>query len=718
MIYWFAVDPDRPDDLEVGLRNSLWGVPEEGWDRIEPVEPGDSVLFYHRDHGFVLCDVDSEPYTESIPVWSDVDYPHRVRLSDPVETDRYVNLGEIFDCLHNRETGEPFEGVAEAEAALGGEEGMFRPLTDDEVRCLFGRLGWNLPAGVSPPPEPEEPEEPPADDVDEEAGEEGEAVAAESPAAAVRGRRVILAPAAGNTASQERYEETITEGVGLDLLEGFLPEAQMEVLREALGSGQAHVWGTPPAQDHANRTQWEASGPGDVILFTGGGHVFASASVILTRLDEGLAEELWGRREDGTTWKFLYFVTAPVEQDVPYDELNAVAGYEPAYRIPRLNVLAPERSGRVLEAFPGFGVSRRAPGEDQVAAVAASDGPEEEAGDEEAAVEEEGAEPEPAAETGADGEEEARAGQATAGERADDEAAARDGEPPREEPEAEAAEAEAEVPEEAAEAAEEEPVSEPGPTPSTTEEAPPEEAEGGPEPVEAAAGMERTPVDPSAADDDPAGAEASDGAEAPEEDLPGDEEADPAAEEEAAPGEEATEPQEDAGPDDESEPAESTEAAGPEAEVEPDEEPGPAEPVAEAAPGEEAEPEEAAESHIPRIRDLLFGQRDLRRCGLCGRLLPVDLLEVVFIKPLEACTEIETMDLENDVMAACGLGCAALFREGFLVVDDGEVAAGRIDPRTDPVDEYVEELAGNRCEFWHAGSVGYFRWHAREIGGA
>lgn len=637
MMYWFAVAPDRPEILDVGIRNGLWGVVEDARDEIDVLEPGDYVLFFHRDDGFVLCEVESEPYTERVPVWSEVDFPHRVRISEPVETDRYAHLGEVHDCLLDPDTGEPYSSTAGAASALEAAAGTFRPLTDDEIRCLFGRLGWTPPPGVvTAPPEDEAEAEPePAEDaesgveeepepdevvepaggeeeepVDEEeagpeepagpaaaeteaaqgaeaepgpaegAGEEEEPAGAEAPPVeaepdeeAPAGPRVVLAPAAGNAASRRRWNETVEEGVPIDRVEDHLSEGELERLRRASDAGRVRVWGTAPARDEGSRAQWSDSGPGDVILFSGGGEIFASARVLAKRRDPELAEELWGRRDDGDTWEFLFFATEPVSQSVPYEELNVVAGYEPGYRIPRLNILETERSVRILGAFPEFAVVSRER-EDEV---------------------DEGDRPQPS-----DVEE--------------------------------------------------------APTEATAGEPATEEADDVVEPVGAG-------TEPTADGDEPVGEIEGEPADEPE---PSDEEEAPATD--------------DAGPDEEEAPARGGVGAMDEV----------------------------------RLRTLLFGRRELGRCALCGRLLPVELLSVVYVKPLEECAPDELEDVGNNVLPGCRLGCAGLFREGFVVVEDGVVRPGREEPLTDPVGGRIEELVGNRCEYWHSGSEAYFHWHASE----
>jgi len=728
LICWVGVDPERPGDLDVSLRDGIWGVPEGDRDRIDQLREGDSLLFYHRDHGLLLCEVVSDPYTEHIPVWPDRDYPHRVRISDPRRSDRYTHLGQIHDCF--REDGEPVPSAARAESILTGRGAVVRPLTDEEIGCLFHRLGWPRPSwlpplpqedvagkvapgdGMAPAeqaeeardevPEPEEAartgeepseeegsklqggffeeeqrsagagveasgpetvetqevgqdgvEEPPASEepgpeeprvseedtgtqeeqpegvepgaeagepvpetpVDEEAPPaeaDGEAAPEEVPSGESAGEpapergmgpRVVLAPATGNRRNRRRFRETMTSGVPVEELGDHLTPEEVQMIRDALPGGRAHVWGASPAQDGANRAQWEAVVTGDRVLFTGGGRVFASARVLFTRRAPELAAELWGRRTDEGTWEFLFFLTPPVGQDIPYAELNAVAGYEPNYRIPRLNFLDEEQSVAVLEAFPGLVVAG-----DEAPPGGPVEAPE--PGAAEAADA-----PEPVEDTGE---------QPLAVEPAAAEEAVRDG---------------------------------------TVAEGEPEE-----EPVE---GM---------------------GATAEEEALAG---------EEIAAEEEVAAPEEEPEVEPEGEPVEPVEA-------------GPEEGRTGSPDHRESLPSGPGDVDVGRLRRLLFDRREVARCALCGELLPVELISLVFVKPLEACTPAELEDVENDVMPACRMGCAGLFQEGFLAVDeDGRVTRGREGTATDPLEAYMEEVLGNRCEYWHPDSEPFFRWHAR-----
>jgi hypothetical protein len=111
------------------------------------------------------------------------------------------------------------------------------------------------------------------------------------------------------------------------------------------------------------------------------------------------------------------------------------------------------------------------------------------------------------------------------------------------------------------------------------------------------------------------------------------------------------------------------------------------------------------------LRQRLFGGRDEASCALCGEVYPVDLLGAVHIKPRAACTDDERRDLDNVVLAACLLGCDALYELGYLTVD----ATGHIMPADGPhagaVAGRIGRLAGRRVDRHGAATAHYFAWH-------
>jgi hypothetical protein len=57
-------------------------------------------------------------------------------------------------------------------------------------------------------------------------------------------------------------------------------------------------------------------------------------------------------------------------------------------------------------------------------------------------------------------------------------------------------------------------------------------------------------------------------------------------------------------------------------------------------------------------------------CDLCGESMPREFLIAAHIKKRAACSIEETLDIPNVVMAACVIGCDALFERGYVTVAD------------------------------------------------
>lgn len=114
------------------------------------------------------------------------------------------------------------------------------------------------------------------------------------------------------------------------------------------------------------------------------------------------------------------------------------------------------------------------------------------------------------------------------------------------------------------------------------------------------------------------------------------------------------------------------------------------------------------------LRRKKFGFRSMIACDLCGRLLPARLIVAAHIKPRAEAFRSERLHLAN-IMAACLLGCDAMFEQGFVHVDSEGVvrASGSLDNDLEPS---VRALDGRRCAAFTAMSRPYFRYHAARSG--
>ncbi|MEV0290995.1 hypothetical protein AB0H36_43285 [Kribbella sp. NPDC050820] len=96
----------------------------------------------------------------------------------------------------------------------------------------------------------------------------------------------------------------------------------------------------------------------------------------------------------------------------------------------------------------------------------------------------------------------------------------------------------------------------------------------------------------------------------------------------------------------------------------------------------------------------------LHQCGICGVSLPERLLAAAHIKPRRDCTDKERRDLSNIAMAACTLGCDALYEYGYLTVDE----EGRL-RSDDTASVDLRRFHGQVAPAWNRQREKYFAWH-------
>lgn len=114
-----------------------------------------------------------------------------------------------------------------------------------------------------------------------------------------------------------------------------------------------------------------------------------------------------------------------------------------------------------------------------------------------------------------------------------------------------------------------------------------------------------------------------------------------------------------------------------------------------------------------QLKRMLFNGAPQASCSLCGRVLPTGLLVVSHIKKRSECSLKERGDL-NVVMAACALGCDAVFERGYVhVQSEGTIKAGPWTAPTDSLLHFVEALEGRKIAGFTESKATYFEWHAR-----
>lgn len=117
-----------------------------------------------------------------------------------------------------------------------------------------------------------------------------------------------------------------------------------------------------------------------------------------------------------------------------------------------------------------------------------------------------------------------------------------------------------------------------------------------------------------------------------------------------------------------------------------------------------------AEQH--QLRQHLFGRETEQTCALCGRTLPANLMVTAHIKQRSQCTANERID-RNVVMAACALGCDAVFEKGYVHVSKhGIIDAGPIFEGGEHLQGFIDYLVGRKVTVYSPVTEKYFAWHA------
>lgn len=112
-----------------------------------------------------------------------------------------------------------------------------------------------------------------------------------------------------------------------------------------------------------------------------------------------------------------------------------------------------------------------------------------------------------------------------------------------------------------------------------------------------------------------------------------------------------------------------------------------------------------------KLREALFGNRRVDKCGICGRELPVEMLVAAHVKKRAKCSFDERCDLAV-VMPMCRLGCDELYERGFIGVLDGSVQVSKHLVETEGLQDLLGLVRNRTIDRWSDRTSAYFQWHA------
>ncbi|MFH8387731.1 hypothetical protein ACH4E7_43800 [Kitasatospora sp. NPDC018058] len=114
------------------------------------------------------------------------------------------------------------------------------------------------------------------------------------------------------------------------------------------------------------------------------------------------------------------------------------------------------------------------------------------------------------------------------------------------------------------------------------------------------------------------------------------------------------------------------------------------------------------------LRHMLFPAHTAS-CDLCGRTLPTRFLRAQHIRKRAQSNLTQRRDRAN-VLAACVLGCDALFEDGLiLVTPEGRVEISPKAKTTHDLLAAAQALEGRLCTAHNAESEEYFAWHRHNV---
>ena len=158
--------------------------------------------------------------------------------------------------------------------------------------------------------------------------------------------KVVIQPCSDKI-SAANLEKTIFKSVASKKILEFIPDHNEEQFARSFPN-QANLWGVTNGSNNRSLKKWEKIQDGDKILLYRNKKLFLSGTIGFKIKLKNLARELWGAKDDGSTWENIYFIKNIREEDIAIEDFNRELGYDEANIIQGFNVLDENKSLRLL----------------------------------------------------------------------------------------------------------------------------------------------------------------------------------------------------------------------------------------------------------------------------------------------------------------------------------------------------------------------------------
>jgi 5-methylcytosine-specific restriction endonuclease McrA len=157
---------------------------------------------------------------------------------------------------------------------------------------------------------------------------------------------------AGRPEAQQHLVDSIRDPIGEETVFGSFTSAYRQELERIRNEGNGfYAWGAVPGL--RNTPTWETMERGDYVLCVYDSTYHYVSRVLAKYENERFARRLWGEDEDGQTWKYMYFLTKPIDVHVPLYEFEGYlhSRYQGFTRISNDRLLEIEEDFGTAEGF-------------------------------------------------------------------------------------------------------------------------------------------------------------------------------------------------------------------------------------------------------------------------------------------------------------------------------------------------------------------------------
>jgi hypothetical protein len=127
---------------------------------------------------------------------------------------------------------------------------------------------------------------------------------------------------AGNPEARQHLVDSIQNPVDDEVVFDTFTRPHQEELERIRGEGRGfYAWGAIPGL--RNTPTWETMERGDYVLCVYDSTYHYVARVLAKYENERFARRVWDEDEDGRTWKYMYFLTEPIEVYQPLYEFES-----------------------------------------------------------------------------------------------------------------------------------------------------------------------------------------------------------------------------------------------------------------------------------------------------------------------------------------------------------------------------------------------------------